>query len=70
MQQITAFKYLKDAIKYYFSRKKYIGKYYHIKGKKRKIIGETCYSVFFKGLKERVPKTYLNSIRRPASSRQ
>jgi hypothetical protein len=62
MQQITQFQYFKDAVNYFFSRKKYIGKYYIIKGRKRKIIAETCYSVLFEGLKTETPKAYLKTI--------
>lgn len=65
MKQITAFQYLKDTLNYFFSSRKYINKYYIIKGKKRKIIAETCYNVLFEGLKESTPKAYLKTIQQP-----
>ena len=66
MQQITAFRYFKDSFIYFFSRKKFIGKYYFIRGKKRKIIAETCYNVFFEGIPDSYPKAFLKTLNRPA----
>lgn len=65
MQQITAFQYLKDTIKYFFSPKQYIGKVYFINNRKRKIIAETCYSVLFDGEKESRPKAFLKTLQKP-----
>ena len=64
-KEFTTFQYIVALIVWRFSRPKYKGKYYFIKGRKRKVIAETFSEVYFQGLKSSFPKLYLETLKKP-----
>lgn len=60
--ELTAWQYFWGVIWWRLSPKKYKNRTFKVYGKKRKVIGETFGFVYLEGMKQGLPKGYIDSI--------